>query len=368
MSAVILPRMLMAVMASLPLWCSANLGSAVEQKVFPESAIENIRIMIKADRLSDASREIAHQLKQLPRSSELQFLQCVVHAHQQRVPQAVGCFSALVKAHPDMVEAYNNLGVLHASLGHHEEAKQWFDNGLRRVPALWTVHQNILSLQADLSRKAYSRALQIESPARETQVRLSFLATPSSVVSTSISFQEGKTVSLASRKSSEQVTSNAPSDNVRLVTPPANHAQNSASDTGNVLTAKPALPEPAGKQAANDSTQAQVHKAMAAWAKAWSEKNLPAYFDAYVSDFTMGKDVPHASWRAERTARISSRQFIRVATSNVTFEISNAKITARFNQTYESDNLQSNNRKRLDFVLEDGRWKIARETVIVTTP
>ena len=71
-----------------------------------------------------------------------------------------------------------------------------------------------------------------------------------------------------------------------------------------------------------------------------------------------------SAWEAERKARIAGRQFIRVKVSNFTFESTGSKVIARFTQTYESENIQSTSRKRLEFVHLEGLWKIARETVI----
>jgi hypothetical protein len=132
--------------------------------------------------------------------------------------------------------------------------------------------------------------------------------------------------------------------------------------------ARPALSATAVPKPQVDESQAQVQQALQAWAKAWSDKNLSAYFAAYASAFTPGKEVSHAAWKAERTARIAGRRFIRVGLSNVTFEKKSSKVTVRFTQNYESDNLLSSQRKRLDFMLEDGRWRIVRETVIGNTP
>jgi tetratricopeptide (TPR) repeat protein len=369
MHAFLLVKMFFVLLVWLPLYSAANLNAAVPQSLSSQAALAHIRSLIKSDRLADAGAEIGRQLQQQSGNPDLQFLRCVVVANQKQVQQAMDCFSALVKAHPNMVEAYNNLGVLHASLGHHEEAKQWFDNGLRRVPALWTVHQNILNLQADLARKAYSRALQIEATDRAPQAKLSFLATPSEVVLTSTSHQNTKAASTVTTKPTSQFAASTASDNFRKMTPPPAQGNTSTIDGGKVPPpVKPPLAASAADKPQLDSTQVQVQQALEAWAKAWSQQNLSSYFGAYSTEFTPGKEVSHTAWKSERTARIVGRQFIRVAVSHVTFEKSSAKVIARFTQNYESDNLITSNRKRLDFVFEDGHWRIVREAVISNTP
>jgi hypothetical protein len=61
----------------------------------------------------------------------------------------------LVKLRPDMLEAYNTLGVLHASLGQHEEAKRWLTAGLQRatpVPAVAPPHTPPHASRASIPR------------------------------------------------------------------------------------------------------------------------------------------------------------------------------------------------------------------------
>jgi uncharacterized protein YchJ len=114
----------------------------------------------------------------------------------------------------------------------------------------------------------------------------------------------------------------------------------------------------------DDATRQQLQAAVQAWAQAWSAQNMTAYFGAYAPDYTPSKWTPRAAWEAERTSRIVGRQFVKVSVSNFSFENKGSKTAVRFNQVYESDNIQSTHRKRLDLMQIDGRWKIVRETVI----
>jgi hypothetical protein len=49
---------------------------------------------------------------------------------------------------------------------------------------------------------------------------------------------------------------------------------------------------------------------------------------------------------------------------NYSYERVGPKVVVRFSQIYESDNISSTQRKRLDMVLHKGRWKIVRENII----
>lgn len=91
---------------------------------------------------------------------------------------------------------------------------------------------------------------------------------------------------------------------------------------------------------------------------------MPRYLAAYTADYSPKPGTSRAAWEAERTARIAGRRFVRVTVRNFSFEQLGPKVVVRFSQVYESDNLVSTQRKRLDWVRQAEGWKIAHESVI----
>ena len=371
-------------------------GKALSQTPSPQV---EVRSLMQAGKLPEASKEIARQLQRPDPEPGMQLLQCVVQAQQKQTDKAIACLSTLVKQRPDMLEAYNNLGVLHASQGQHEEAKRWFTLGMQRQPTLWTLHQNLQSLQADMSRKAYARALQNELPLKDAPPKLALLATtslsntPVAVVTKApdvpaaskapVMAQAPASATQAPAQPSAQPTATGPTtattepptapsakSDTAKAQPPARTAltQANASPTGSTFagaaTSDTSTEKNGKMNTLDDANRQQLQDAVHAWAQAWSDQNMPAYFATYTPDYTPGKSITRAAWEAERTARIVGRQFVRVKVGNVSFEKRDAKVITRFNQLYESDNIQSTHRKRLEWVQVEGRWKIARETVI----
>jgi tetratricopeptide (TPR) repeat protein len=368
-------------------------GKALSQMPSPQAEVRNL---MQAGKLPEAGKEIARQLQRPDPEPGMQLLQCVVQAQQNQTDKAIACLSALVKQRPEMLEAYNNLGVLHASQGQHEEAKRWFILGMQRQPTVWTLHQNLQSLQADLSRKAYARALQNELPLKDAPPKLALLAS-TSLSNTPVAVGNkapespaaGKPPVLAQSPFSvtaqppaqptatglSTATTAAPTTSVAKsetskTQQPARSAQAQADAITTASTSAVAVPSPPsaeknGKASTlDDANLQQLQDAVQAWAKAWSDQNMPAYLAAYAPDYTPGKSTTRAAWEAERTARIVGRQFVRVKIGQVSFEKRDSKVITRFNQLYESDNIQSTHRKRLEWVQVEGSWKIARETVI----
>jgi tetratricopeptide (TPR) repeat protein len=348
-----------------PMWLLLHAGLAgVSAIAQPTNPLGEVRSLMQAGRLPEASQEIGRQLQRPDPEPGIQLLQCVVMAQQNQTDKAIACLIALVKQHPDMLEAYNNLGVLYASMNQQDESKRWFTLALQRQPTLWTLHQNLQSLQADMSRKAYARALQTELPLKDTAPKLTLLA--------ATSIKNVPPTGITNKAPVASVVAKAPVDAQRSVTVVApGPAQASApvdaaakSTLAGSVRSDSGFVKPGKTTALEDTTRQQVQEAVQAWAQAWRTQNMPVYLAAYTPDYTPGEGTTRPAWEAERTERIVGRQFIRVKVSNFTFENTGTKVIARFTQIYESDNIQSTRRKRLEFVHLEGHWKIARETVI----
>lgn len=350
---------------TVPIWLLLNAGLAgVSAIAQPTSPLIEVRSLVQAGRLPEASQEIGRQLQRPDPEPGMQLLQCVVQAQQNQTDKAIACLITLVKLHPDMLEAYNNLGVLYASKNQQEEAKRWFSLALQRQPTLWTLHQNLQSLQADMARQAYARALQTELPLKDAAPKLTLLAATSikNVPHTQVTNKAPEASVVAKSpigaKKPVAVVADTPGQTTTPQVAAAKSTLGSAisSDTGSTKTAK--------ATALDDATRQQILEAVQAWAQAWRTQNMTSYLAAYTPDYTPGEGRNRSAWEAERTARIAGRQFIRVKVSNFTFDNTGTQVIARFTQTYESDNIQSTSRKRLEFVRLEGLWKIARETVI----
>jgi tetratricopeptide (TPR) repeat protein len=355
-------RVFSAVLGScfLTLWAGhaalAQPRLATEPATSSKNAAEEIRSLIQSGRLDAAVKESARQLQKPDADPNLQLLHCVAQANQNQTDKAIACFTSLVKLHPDMLEAYNNLGVLHASLGQHEEAKRWLTAGIQRVPSLWVVHQNLQSLQSDLARRAYARALQAELPLKESFSKLTLLAIPP--MTNPAKMAETTAVASASLPATPSVVPLAKLDKKPVqVEPPATKPDSKLATSPD---SKPESRAPVLDAATGQLIQAEVES----WAKAWSAQNMTAYFAAYAPEFTPYKLPSRAAWEAERTSRIVGRKFIRVSVRNFSYERVGPKVVVRFTQIYDSDNISSTQRKRLDMVLHQGRWKIVRENII----
>ncbi|MGS0756324.1 YybH family protein [Roseateles sp. GG27B] len=138
-------------------------------------------------------------------------------------------------------------------------------------------------------------------------------------------------------------------------TPPAAKAAMPAASAAGVK------PEPARADAASLDQQA-VDKALQAWAKAWSQRDMFAYYAAYAPDFK-GKSATRKAWEEERRVRITSKKKIVVTLSDIRIKVSGHKATLRVRQDYNSDSLSVKSAKTIEMVKnQQGDWQITEET------
>lgn len=149
---------------------------------------------------------------------------------------------------------------------------------------------------------------------------------------------------------------------VAAARPPASVA---ASAPPVVAAARPAPPASAASAAPAVASAAatEAASALAAWAEAWSRRDVDAYLAAYAPDFTgRTKPATHAAWAAERRQRIESKSSIEVRVSALSVVPRSNLMVLSFSQSYAADTLKQVSRKRLVMRQEGGRWLIQEET------
>lgn len=245
--------------------------------------------------------------------------------------QAIDTLRQISQAHPQALAVHNNLGVLLAAQGQLEEARKALEAGLAVHPEVRVLHHNLDQLRRQLSRDAYSRALQISTPA-PTAVFLSAwpmpdggaMAKPETEIATS------HPVSLAP-KSEIEVS--------KLLPPPQPQP-----DTANL-------------------TQDEVKAAVQAWARSWSQQDVEAYLRAYSPQHIPAGKQTRATWETERKARIQGKKYIRIELQNLRIQVRGNAAQVQFQQIYESDHYSTKGRKTMQWVKEGEHWLIVSESV-----
>lgn len=331
--------------------CFWPLASFSESPAVAAAFGVNIEKAMKESRYAEADKELRSALRAESSNPRWKFLSCVVQAKQASPQKAIGCFQQLVKDHPAMPEAYNNIGVLYAGMGMHVEARKWFERGLTQHMAYATLHQNLLNVQAEMNRSAYAAALQLDISKNTTPPKLSLMAKVVSMPE--VPSPPTDAVLSAGKKA---VTSVAALDAAPATT--ADPVKPSAEP-------KPALLNPAEVSSVMSAQEPRVRELVQAWALAWGQKNIDAYFTAYSSRFNPGSGVSRQSWEEQRRARILSKKQIQIEVTDlkISFSSQGSKAMAVFTQRYESGAIATVSRKTLELAQEKGQWLITREWV-----
>ena len=109
--------------------------------------------------------------------------------------------------------------------------------------------------------------------------------------------------------------------------------------------------------------QERVKQSVQAWARAWSQKNMTAYFGTYDSSFTPPGGMSRKAWEKDRTDRIVYKSKISVNLRNVQVKVVGNQATVTFLQSYQADQLNVSGRKTLKWVKRGNEWRITQESI-----
>jgi hypothetical protein len=100
------------------------------------------------------------------------------------------------------------------------------------------------------------------------------------------------------------------------------------------------------------------------WATLWVEKDTKAYFELYADTFKPSSGENSKTWKQDRAAKILRAKHPSVQVDDLQITEDGDQATVQFYQSFNSTNVNSRIRKRLELVKIDGQWKIAREVVV----
>ncbi len=117
---------------------------------------------------------------------------------------------------------------------------------------------------------------------------------------------------------------------------------------------------PFGATSAPAQDSRDVAAAVNAWAQAWSQRDMAAYFAAYGQDFK-GQATSRAAWQAERQDRITGKASISVTLSDLKIAVQGQRAEVRLTQSYQAGALRTVGPKQLTLARVGGRWLIQQE-------
>ena len=295
--------------------------------------------LLRAGQHAQAMERVNKMLAGKPADPQARFLKGLIHAEQGDAGAAIQMFQKLTEDYPELPEPYNNLAVIYASQGQYDKARLALEQSIRTHPSYATAYENLGDVYARLASQAYDKALKLDSSNAGAQNKLALVR---DLVGGSP--RETPVVLAAAPKSAPV----APAQSAPV--PPAPKPQ------AKPLVKPPALP---------DVQPPDVLQAVAAWADAWSRKDVAAYLDSYAKDFRTPKGEPRSVWENQRRQRLTAPKSIAVKV-DVTRVVDkgDGRVSVTFRQEYRSDRFSGTAMKTLLMGKSDGgRWRILQEQV-----
>jgi tetratricopeptide (TPR) repeat protein len=323
---------------------------------------EDVAKLYQQGNLGKALEQADAYLATKPKDAQMRFHKGLILTEQKKTMDAIKVFSSLTEDYPDLPEPYNNLAVLYASQGQYDKAKGALEAAIRTHPSYSTAHENLGDIYAKLASQAYGKALQLDNRNAGAQTKLAmvkdlFASKPGRSGKIQTAAPAPATSALTSESAEE--TSTRPSGKTAEKTAAKTEPVDKPVPEKTAVTEK-SLPE---TPAVSDSSS-EVIKTVNAWAKAWSEKDIPAYLAFYGTDFRAPGGVARGTWEKGRRERISKPKSIEVVVigPKISF-IDDTHARVSFKQSYHSDAIKSNTLKILEMSKTGDKWFINQEHV-----
>ncbi|MBI3716191.1 MAG: tetratricopeptide repeat protein [Betaproteobacteria bacterium] len=313
----------------------------------PADDIKDASKLYQQGKLDAALAKVNAALVQQPKDAQGRFLKGLIFTEQKKITDAIQIFNGLTEDYPELPEPYNNLAVLYASLGNYDKAKAALELAIHTHPSYATAHENLGDIYAQLARRAYDKALQLDKTNTTAQSKLAMIKDL---------FSSPKATASEPAKAVPTVVAKADPPKVTPATTPSAKVESRPA-----VESKPAVAATTVPATTGGNADAAVTSTLESWAKAWAARDVAAYLAFYAPDFQVPDGLTRAAWEAQRKARIEAAAKITVSVSNVKVTISGNQATAVFRQSYKSDKLTSRNTKTVKLVRSGDKWLIQAE-------
>jgi Flp pilus assembly protein TadD/ketosteroid isomerase-like protein len=354
----------------------------------PAEDMKEATKLYQQSKLDAALSKVNAALAQAPKDAQGRFLKGLILTEQKKYNEAIQTFTGLTEDYPELPEPYNNLAVLYASQGNYDKAKAALELAIHTHPSYATAHENLGDIYAQLARRAYDKALQLDKSNAAAQSKLAMVkdifAPPKSAIAAVAKAEPVRStpatpqptvVAAAPTAAPPSAPAAAPAKSAPPTPPPVTVAAANPSTTAapkaptaapaaapvTAPVAAPVAAPPAATAAATSNAEAQISSVIRDWAAAWSRKDVASYLSFYAPDFETPDKLARNTWEQQRTQRIQAPSFIKVDVQIGKVAVSGNEATVVFRQRYKSDKLSSDNSKTLKLAKVGDRWMIRAE-------
>lgn len=305
-----------------------------------------------------------------PKDAQARFTKGMILIEQKKLPEAIQIFTGITEDFPELPEPYNNLAALYAMQGNYDKAKAALELAIHTHPTYGTAYENLGDIYAQLARRSYDKAFQLDKTNAGAQSKLALVKSL---------FPGGKggagTIQVASAdpaKAPPVATAppaappiTKPAEPVKPTPPPVAKVEPTKVEAPKAAPPPAVTPIPAPAKpppvVASSGDEAAIRSALSAWAAAWAAQDVPGYLAAYGANFETPDGLSRKAWEKQRKERIEAPSSIDVSLSDVKISINGNDATASFRQAYKSDRLATNSNKTVKLSKSGERWLIRSE-------
>ena len=296
-------------------------------------------------KLDQALSKVNSALTQQPKDAQGRFLKGLILTEQKKGADAIQVFTSLTEDYPELPEPYNNLAVLYANQGNYDKAKAALELAIHTHPSYATAYENLGDIYAQLARRSYDKALQLDKANLTAQGKLSMV----------------KDIFNLPKLASAEPAKTAPVQVAQVSKPEPKAEPKADAKAEPVKATPPNVPAKPVAVAVSGNASADVASTISAWAKAWAAKDTTGYLGFYAPDFETPGGMKRAAWEAQRRERIEPKKSISVDVKIIKTSVQGNVATVVFRQIYRADTLKSDNTKTLRLVKTGDRWLINAE-------
>ena len=314
--------------------------------------------LVRAGKMSEALARADQYLAVNPKDPQMRFMKGVMQRDSGKTAEAITTFTRLTEDYPELPEPYNNLAVLYAGQSQFDKARSALEMAIRTNPSYATAHENLGDIYAKLASQAYNKALQLDNANQAVPPKLALIREIFSPV-------KGQKVAASAPVAAAAPAAPAPATPAPSPAPaPAATTQpKPVTPAAAAAAPAPATPAVAAAPAADSGATKEVEAAVAAWARAWSARDVKGYLASYGKDFDPPGSMARKSWEEERQQRIASKASISVKVDKLSISVKGERAVAKFRQDYKAGGLAVTSGKTLEFAKAGGQWLIVKESV-----
>lgn len=286
---------------------------------------------------------------QLPTALEQRFAEAAAAYDRGDMAGSEKLYRGLIRDYPKLPELYNNLAASLVAQGQSEQAIKVLQIGLRSHSAYASLYDNLLNVNASMSRQHYMQALV---PVKEEGPSIKGMALTNLG---ELYYAQKPRVQLAARKVTPPTPVKKPENKpltARVVKTATASVKLAQATTDKLVDDVPPIM----------ALESQVRAALLAWAEAWSRQDVKAYTGAYVKGYRPGNNLSHRSWLKQRAQRLKRPKWIKIKLDKMHLLVrEDGRVGVQLQQSYRSNSYRDVGRKELLLRIQDGQWKIEKE-------